>query len=161
MARGWSGGRGPGVPVDGVVVEADRRPKHPAVALPDHLPDRRVAIVGLGLELAAERRLGIGPENRRIEPALPGHQDRLVVGEQFGEQREHEQGREHPQADVAAPVVLEAAPSPQGQGRDPHAHQFRRGAGDALGDPGVHLRPPAARSRSGDRPGCRSRRGSG
>ncbi len=161
MAGGRPRGRRLGVPVDGVVVEPDRRPQHPAMALTHQRLHRRVAILRRGLELAAERRLGIGPEHRRVEAALKGHQDRLVVGDELGEQRQREQGDEDPQADVAAPIVPEAAPAALGQRRDPHTQDLRRCGDDPIGDDGVHLRPPGARSRSGDRRGCRSRRGSG
>jgi hypothetical protein len=43
----------------GAVGVADRRPQHPAAILLDLVLDERVAIVGRGLELAAELRLRI------------------------------------------------------------------------------------------------------
>ena len=71
-----------------------------------------IAIVGRGLEIAAERGLGIADEGRPIEMAVILDQERPVVGDQFGEQRDEEQDQEYPERPVAAAVRLEILPAP-------------------------------------------------
>mgnify|MGYP006357493287 CR=1 FL=1 len=70
-----------------------------------------IAIVGRGLEVAAEDRLGIGREHRHVGAALEPHEQRLVVGDQLREQREDEQDQEDPERPVAAAVGLEVLPA--------------------------------------------------
>ena len=129
--------------VDRMVGVADRRPDGPAVRL-HLLQDHRVLVVGDGQE-AAELRLGIVDQHREQQLALVVGDDRLVVGDELGEQAEHEQREEDPQAPVAAPVGLEVAPAPlvergEREAREIAAHG-QRGAADLLGrrgrDPGL------------------------
>ena len=145
------GGRDRQVEVDGAIGIGHQRPDHPT-ALVDQVLDERVGVVGVGLELAAERGLGIVREHRRVIGAVIAHQKRPVVGDELGEQAEREQAEEYPERPEAAPVGTEV--------REPAAGQ--RGHPDTQHAPGVpglgggrHLTPLSIRSRSGDRPGCR------
>ena len=57
----------------------------------------RVAIGRFGLEIAAKGGFGIEAEDRRIEVAAVLHQNRFVIGDELGKQRQAEQDREHDQ----------------------------------------------------------------
>ena len=67
----------------------------------------RVAVVGLGLEEAAEGGLRIGDEDGEVEAAVVADEQRLVVGDQLGAQADQQQRREDPQRPAAAPVGAE------------------------------------------------------
>ena len=67
------------------MVIADRRPQHPAVLF-DQPFNVWLSVVGLGLEITAERLLGIGLENGQVDGLLVIDQQRFVVGHEFGEQ---------------------------------------------------------------------------
>ena len=97
----------------GVVGVADRRPQHEAALLGDQLLQIGVAIIGGGFEVAAERGFRIVDHRREKEFAFEAHEERLVVGDEFGAERGDEQHQEDPQRPVAAPVRLEVLPSPQ------------------------------------------------
>ena len=150
------------IEIVGVVGIADRRPEHVAALLGDQLLQERVAIVGRGLEVAAERGFGIGDEDREIGLAVVAHIERLVVGDELGEQRDHEQHQENPERPVAAPVGLEVLPAPAVERRDRDAmplrrnrkahRRLRRRLRDLDAGAVVHLRPPASRSRCADQP---------
>ena len=154
--------------VDGVVGVVDRRPDGPAV--PGDLVDvDGIAVVGDGEE-AAELRFRIIDRDREQELALVAHEDRPVVGEQLGEHRQHDEGREHDEAPVAAPVGLEVAPAALGDRRRPPAGpafdgrtEARRRRGCRGGSCGVgcldhRTRPPGFRSRCAGRRACRRSR---
>ena len=159
------------IEIVGRVGVADRRPDHVAALLGDQLLQKRIAIVGRGLEIAAERGLRIGDEDREIRLAFELDVERLVVRDEFGEQRKGEQDQEDPERPVAAAVGLEVLPAPLGDGREIDDVTFRRdrepdrrngGRVRRLPrDPGVHLRPPGSRSRCADRPRYRRGRRSG
>ena len=57
-----------------------------AALVRDQLLQIRIAVVGGGLEVAAERGLGIADECRPIQMAVELDQERAIVGDQFGEQ---------------------------------------------------------------------------
>ena len=100
------------IEIVGVVGIADQRPDDAAALVLDQLLQIGIAIVGRGLEVAAEGRLRIGDEGRPVEMAVIFDQERPVVGDQLGEQRHHEQDHEDPERPVAAPVRLEILPAP-------------------------------------------------
>ena len=134
--------------IGGVVGEADRRPEHPTVRL-DLRRDAGIAIIGRRLE-AAELVLGIGEQHREQQLAFVGGDDRAVVGDEFGEQRDGEQREENaqrPQAALVATEIVEPAPV--------HRAQLQpRRPGDGL-HAGVHLKPPASQNLCADRSMCR------
>ena len=84
---------------------ADRRPDRPAVRF-DFLLNEGVAIVGHG-QKAPEFLLGIVDEHGKEQFALVGNDDRFVVGDEFGEQRDDEQNEKNPERNIAAPVATE------------------------------------------------------
>jgi hypothetical protein len=148
LRAGRRGGGDRQVPGNRAVVVAHRRPEHPALGV-DEVPDEGIAVIGLGLELAAELGLGIGPESRRIDLAVEVDQHRRVVGDDLGDQTEPEQRQEDPERPEAPPVGAEIVQPPPIERRDLEAE-------DAFlaGQCGAHLRPPGARSRYADRPRC-------
>jgi hypothetical protein len=141
----------------GVVGEADRRPEHPPAALGDHLLHRRVAILGFGLEDAAERRLGVSLEDRPIELAVIFDQDRLVVGDELRAEADAEKNKKQPQRPEAAPVELEHFPAPSLQGREPEPPLWQPCGGYRLDDRGVGRRVHAAITLRGSRNRCADR----
>ena len=96
--------------VDGAVGVADRRPKRPAVGL-DLLDDQGVPVVGDGEE-PAELRFRIVDQHGHQHLALVADEDRPVVGDELGEQAQHEQSEEDPEAPIPAAVGLEILPAP-------------------------------------------------
>ena len=111
-------GRGNGqIVVDGIEAVADRRPHDPSFRF-DELRHEGVPVIGLRLEIAAEPRFRIGREDRHQELALVGDEDRLVVGDELGEEAQDEERREDPEGPVAAPVGAEVLQTPPGQRRD-------------------------------------------
>ena len=122
------GGRHRQVEIVRGVGEADRRPDRPAVLL-DLLADDRVAVIGAGQE-AAELLLRVVDENGDEPLALVAGEDRPVVGDELGEQAQHEQDREDPERPVAAPVGAEVLPAPAVDGRELDEALARQGRGD-------------------------------
>ena len=133
-----------------VVGKPHRRPDHRAAFLVDQTHQIVVAIVGRGAEqhrigLFDEGGVGVGDDCRKVPFAVDADEDRLVVGDEVGEQRENEQQQKHPQRPVAAPVGLEAFPAPlvDRRNRDPAALQRHVEPGDAAsrgaGGANVHL----------------------
>ena len=146
----------------GVVGVSDQRPDHIAAFVGNDLLQIGIAVVGLGLELAAERGLGVAYEDRVVGVALETDVERLVVGDEFGAKREHEQHHEDMERPVAAPVGLEVLPAPAIDRRECEKTSLARGLGidqRRLGRLGkrdgrsiVQFTPPASRSRCADRP---------
>ena len=140
-----------------VVGEADRWPKHPA-ALVDHLLDDRIAVVGLSLEDAPERGLGIRLEDRPIGLPLVSDEDRLVVGDELSEQADDEKRKKDPQAPIAAPIGLEDLPAAALERREPGPCARNPLGCDLLDESGIdrsvhaELTPRASRNRCADRP---------
>ncbi len=121
------------IEIVGGVGIADQRPDDPAALVRDQFLQVGIAIVGRGLEVAAEGRLGIADEGRPVEVAVILDQERPVVGDQLGEQRDHEQHEEYPERPVSPPVRLEVLPAPpverrhgKGMPRDRHGGAERR-----------------------------------
>src|SRR3546814_6554236 len=56
-----------------------------------------LVVVGLGRELAAEGGLRIGLEDRPVQRAVVGHDDRLGIGDELGEEADEEQRQENPE----------------------------------------------------------------
>ena len=170
--------RGRQVEIVGGVRVADRRPDHAAAFLGDQLLHKGIAIVRRRFEVAAKRGFRIGEEHREVGLAVEANVERLVVGDEFREQRDHEQREENPQRPIAAPVGLEIPPAPlvdRRQGDPPQPrHRTERsgrldvnrqrpdlvGSFDGVCAAGldVHLKPPASRNRCADRSRCRSDR---
>ncbi len=123
--------------VDGVVAVGDRRPKHPAVLLGDQLADVGALVVGFQGEFAAEGGFRVAFEDREVPAAVVMHDQRFVVGDQFGAEAADEQDEEQPERPPAALVALEAGPAALVDGRQ------------------AHRITPGSRSRCADRPGCR------
>ena len=92
-------------------------PDYPA-ALGDLGGDERIAIVGRGLELAAEGGLRVGHEDGRVEFAVVIDQERLVVGDELREQSDQEDRQEDPERPVAARVGAEVVQAPARERRD-------------------------------------------
>ncbi len=69
----------------------------------------RVAVIGFRLELAAELLLGVHLEDRRVIRAVILHEKRLIVRDEFREQRDQEERHEDDEAVIAAPVGFERA----------------------------------------------------
>src|SRR5215472_16517807 len=133
-----------------------------------------VAVVGGGAKRVAKLGIGIGDENRKKILAVETDEQRPVIGDELGEEREDEQRQEQPKRNVAAPIGLEIAPTPSVERREFEPVR-RRGdahracglgiraqlfaAKRALGDfyfffrveLDVHLTPPASRNRCADR----------
>jgi hypothetical protein len=82
---------------------------------------RSLAVIGLGREIAAERGLRIGLEDRKIERAAVPDEERLVVGDELREQRRAEQRQEDPERPESAPVGAEIGKAPPRQRRDGYA----------------------------------------
>src|SRR5690606_2477291 len=125
------------VVVDAGVVEGNRRPEHPAVLVFDQLAYVRALVVGFQRKLATEGGFRVTLEHRYVPFAVVTYRQRLVVGDQFVAQAEHEQREEQPQRPPATLVGLETL----------EAASVERGQ--------FHLSPPGFRSRCADRPGCR------
>src|SRR3546814_12517186 len=70
-----------------------------------------VAVIRLGFEIATEGGLRIGLEDREIEVVVVSHQQRRIIGDQFGEPAEHEQDGEDPQRLEAAAVAADIVPA--------------------------------------------------
>ena len=87
----------------GIVAIRNGRPDHPALGL-DQADHVTVLEVGRRLEIAAEGGLRIVEQNRRIEMPVVAHQERTIVGDEFGEQACDEKREEEPHRPVAAPV---------------------------------------------------------
>ena len=167
--------------VDGLVGELDRRPDLDGVVLVEENLQVRIAVVGRGAEVVAEFGVRIVEDHREVILAVVVDEQRLVVGDELGEQRDHEQHEEYPQRPIAAPVGLEIVPAPDVDRRqfktDPRGEAKRAGrldvrrqcrprggrvarSADVFVDGGldVHLRPPASRNRCADRSRYRSDR---
>ena len=95
----------------GIVGVADQRPDHVAALVRDQLLQERIAIVGGGLEVAAECRLRIGHKHREVRLPVDMNIERPVVGDELGTERDDEKHREDDQRPVAAPVALEVLPA--------------------------------------------------
>jgi hypothetical protein len=83
----------------------------------DFLANERVAEIRPGKK-AAELGFRVIGENREIELFLVAHQERIIIGNEFGRQGEHEQPDEYPQAPVAAAISLEISQSAVSQWRE-------------------------------------------
>src|SRR6185437_8056902 len=76
---------------DGAIGKRDRRPHRESVVFGQVLLQVRIEIVGGGAKHIAEVGVGIGDENRKVVLAVDMDVDRLIVGDDFGKQRNHEQ----------------------------------------------------------------------
>ena len=93
----------------------------------DLIGDKGAAEIGVRLE-AAELVLGIIEEDREQDLALVGNDQRPVVGDELGEQREDEENEEDDKRPGAAPVAAEIVEPPLVHGRQPRtALQARAG----------------------------------
>ena len=112
----------------GVVAVGNRRPHDPALGL-DQLLHLLVGVDGGGREIAAEGRLGIVADQRRVEAAVVVDEDRLVVGQELGEQRQEEQHAEDHQRVDAALARAEVGEPPTIERRhQPRASKSMRGS---------------------------------
>jgi hypothetical protein len=120
---------------------------HRAAFVGDHVLQIRIAIIGRGLELAAERGLRIGEDHGNERLAVDAHEKRLVVREKLREQRDDEQHHEDPERPVAAPVGLEVLPAAPVDGRHHEraprgrhidAHDADRSRVRRIGGAGIH-----------------------
>ena len=126
---------------DGVVAVADGRPQDPA-ALLDERRDLGVAVVGIGLQEAAELRFRIVHQHRHVERPVVAHQQRPVVGDELGEEAYEQQRAEDQERPVPAPVGAKVVQASSVERR--HA----RGSGVAVRSPGSRSRcagPPPRR----------------
>jgi hypothetical protein len=96
--------------VVGAIGITDGRPDHPTIRL-DLILDHRVAVVS-HREEATELFLRVIDDDREQQLALVGSEHRLVVGDEFGEQRQHEQHEKNPERPVAAAVRPKIGPAP-------------------------------------------------
>jgi len=87
-----------------VVGIADQRPDDAAALFRDQLLQIGIAIIRRGLEIPAEGGLGIGDEGGKIQMPVILDQERAIVGDQFGEQRNKEQDQKDPERPIAAAV---------------------------------------------------------
>ena len=69
-----------------IVGIADQRPHDDAALVRDQLLQIGIAIVGRGLEVAAESGLGIADERRKVQTPVELDQKRTIVGDQLSEQ---------------------------------------------------------------------------
>ena len=99
------------VEIDGVVAEGDDRPHHPAVAGRYEFLHRRLAVLRLRFEDAAELGLRVGDEDREVERAFVTQEQGCVVRDQLREHAGNHHRADHPEAAVAALVGLEVAPA--------------------------------------------------
>ncbi|MNL54535.1 hypothetical protein D3C87_1778750 [compost metagenome] len=109
------------------MVEAHRRPNHPAIGL-DFVGNEGVAEIGGGEE-AAEPGFGIVDKGRHHQLALVHDQDRPVIGDELGAQRHHEEHQKNPEGPPAAAIGPEIGEAPlveRGEARRP-GHRFGQG----------------------------------
>jgi hypothetical protein len=69
----------------GIIGEADRRPQHEAALVGDEFLQIRIAVVGRGLEIAAERRFRIIDQRREKRLPVEPHIEGLIIGDEFRE----------------------------------------------------------------------------
>ena len=89
------------------VVVGNQRPDHPAL-LADQGLDGRIGVVGFRRQYATESGLRIAFEHRRVDTAIVPDQQRAVVGDQLGEERDQEQRQKDPEGPETASVRFEA-----------------------------------------------------
>ncbi len=70
-----------------------------------------VAVHRFGQEIAGEFGLGVELENRHVIVAAIVHENRFVVGHEFGEQRDAKQDRKDPKAPIGAAVTGKVTPA--------------------------------------------------
>jgi hypothetical protein len=75
------------------------------------LLQKRIAVVGRGLEIAPESGLGIGDKDRKERLAVVAHIERPIVGDELGAERDGKQHQEDPERRIAAPIGLETQPA--------------------------------------------------
>ena len=91
---------------------ADRRPDHQAALVGDQLLQIRDRDSPRRFRSRRRTSFPDKEDHREIGLAVVAEIERLVVGDEFGEQRDEEQDQENPQRPVAAPVGLEILPAP-------------------------------------------------
>ena len=64
--------------------------------LAEKILQMRIAVIGGGTEIVAELGVGIGHEYGKEALAVEMDEQRLVVGDEFGAQRNHEQDEKNP-----------------------------------------------------------------
>ena len=79
-----------------------------------------IAIDGFGPQIATESRLGIEAEDRHVILTPILDQDRTVICQQFGEQRDGEAGKKHNQRGEGASIAFEIRPAAPVQVRAGH-----------------------------------------
>ena len=87
-----------------------------------------IAIYGFGPQVTAKTLFGIELEDRHVVAVAVFHQDRPVVREQLGEERQGETGAKDNQRDIGPPVppeILPAAPVHIGAGHIGAGHDMR------------------------------------
>src|ERR1700722_4112075 len=77
----------------------------------------RVTVVGGSAENVVEVCVGVGNESRKIVSAFDPDVNRLVVGDEFGEQGDYEQSQKNPERPITATVGLEIPPTANVDGR--------------------------------------------
>jgi len=70
-----------------------------------------IAVDRLGAEITAKGRLGVEAIGGHEELAPVAHEDRLVVGDHLGKERQHKERQKQPQRPEGAAVGLEVAPA--------------------------------------------------
>ena len=98
-----------------VVRIANERPDDEATLIRNFFLRESFAVIDRGiLELVfdAEAFLGIGEQGGKKIFALIPDEERLIVGVEFGEQRDEKQDQKKPERIIASPVCLEIAPAP-------------------------------------------------
>ena len=143
--------------------EANRRPQHPAVCV-DLVGGLLQPVVGIGHE-APELLIRIILEDRDQQLAFVRGEDRPVVRDEFGGERDHEDDEEQAERPEPALVVAEDRETTAIDRRQPAVRRDRR-AGSDLRDvelvaDGRRVRHRGARNRCADRPRCRLGRRSG
>jgi hypothetical protein len=102
--------------IDRGIAEADRRPEGPAIG-GDFLGNEVVAEFGGGQE-PTEFGFGVIDQGRHQQFALVGDQDRPVIGDKFGAERDDKQHEENPQRPKTPPIGTEIGEAPAIDGRE-------------------------------------------
>ena len=108
-------------------IEVDRarsipngRPQHPAILGLDDIGEPGIAVVGFGLEFAAEIGLGVGGQHRDRPAAVAGDEQRTVVGDELCRQGDGDEADKEPQAAPAAAVGAQHGDPPAIESRQVH-----------------------------------------
>ena len=119
-------------------------PQHPAVTV-DQFSDEWAAVVGFGEKITAELSFRVGLENRSEKAAVVTDQQRLVIGDELGEQRHQEECQKNPQRPPAPAIGLEVLDAPLGNGAEAAVRVVHtsRSSKSIRGSMTVYIRSPA------------------